>query len=101
MSFIQEIMDEAKMNANKEAKKIIVKSIQRVASETIFDNIRMITQYENHLLNLNAIHASNLTKDCLKRLLQANPNDRVSAEGNKTFNLLSECLKHPWFYNEE
>jgi len=33
MSYIQEIMDEAKLNANKEAKKIIVKSIQRVASE--------------------------------------------------------------------
>jgi ribonucrease Y len=38
MSFIQEIMDEAKMNANKEAKKIIVKSIQRVASETAIEN---------------------------------------------------------------
>jgi ribonuclease Y len=31
-------MDEAKMNANKEAKKIIVKSIQRVASETAIEN---------------------------------------------------------------
>jgi len=38
MSFIQEIMDEAKMTANKEAKKIIVKSIQRVASETAIEN---------------------------------------------------------------
>ncbi|MCX6227754.1 MAG: ribonuclease Y [Bacteroidia bacterium] len=38
MSFIQEIMDEAKMNANKKAKKIIVKSIQRVASETAIEN---------------------------------------------------------------
>ena len=38
MTFIQEIMDEAKMNANKEAKKIIVKSIQRVASETAIEN---------------------------------------------------------------
>jgi len=31
-------MDEAKMTANKEAKKIIVKSIQRVASETAIEN---------------------------------------------------------------
>ena len=38
MSYIQEIMDEAKMTANKEAKKIVVKSIQRVASETAIEN---------------------------------------------------------------
>ena len=31
-------MDEAKMTSNKEAKKIIVKSIQRVASETAIEN---------------------------------------------------------------
>ncbi len=38
MSYIQEIMDEAKMTANKEAKKIVVKSIQRIASETAIEN---------------------------------------------------------------
>jgi len=38
MSYIQEIMDEAKMTANKEAQKIVVKSIQRVASETAIEN---------------------------------------------------------------
>ncbi|HKM93243.1 MAG TPA: ribonuclease Y [Prolixibacteraceae bacterium] len=47
MSYIQEIMDEAKLNANKEAKKIIVKSIQRVASETAIENAVTIFNIEN------------------------------------------------------
>lgn len=38
MSFINDIMEEAKMTANKEAKKIIVQSIQRVATETAIEN---------------------------------------------------------------
>ncbi|MFV0468161.1 MAG: ribonuclease Y [Dysgonomonas sp.] len=33
-SYINEIMEEAKMTANKEAKKIVIQSIQRVATET-------------------------------------------------------------------
>jgi len=37
-SYVNEIMEEAKMAANKEAKKIIIKSIQRVASETAIEN---------------------------------------------------------------
>ncbi|MDE5551369.1 MAG: ribonuclease Y, partial [Bacteroidaceae bacterium] len=36
--YINEIMDEAKMTANKEAKKIVIQSIQRVASETAVEN---------------------------------------------------------------
>ena len=36
--YINEIMDEAKMTANKEAKKIIIQSIQRVGSETAGEN---------------------------------------------------------------
>jgi ribonuclease Y len=36
--YINEIMDEAKMTANMEAKKIVIKSIQRVASETAVEN---------------------------------------------------------------
>ena len=36
--YINEIMDEAKMTANKEAKKNIIQSIQRVASETAVEN---------------------------------------------------------------
>ena len=47
MSYIQEIMDEAKLNANKEAKKIIVKTIQRVASETAIENAVTIFNIEN------------------------------------------------------
>jgi ribonucrease Y len=38
MSMINEIVSEAKMTANKEAKKIVVQSIQRVAAETAIEN---------------------------------------------------------------
>ena len=38
MSYIQEIMDEAKMTAQQEAKKVVVKSIQRVATEVAIEN---------------------------------------------------------------
>jgi ribonuclease Y len=38
MSFINDIMEEAKMTANKEAKKIVVQSIQRIATETAIEN---------------------------------------------------------------
>ncbi|MDR0749516.1 MAG: ribonuclease Y [Tannerellaceae bacterium] len=37
-SFISEIVEEAKMTANKEAKKIVIQSIQRVATETAIEN---------------------------------------------------------------
>ena len=37
-SYINEIMDDAKMTANKEAKRIVIQSIQRVATETAFEN---------------------------------------------------------------
>lgn len=36
--YINEIMDEAKMTANKEAKRIVVQSIQRLATETAIEN---------------------------------------------------------------
>ena len=38
MSFINEILDEAKMTANKEAKRIVVQTIQRVATEHAIEN---------------------------------------------------------------
>lgn len=38
MSLINEIMDEARMTANKEAKKIVVQTIQRVATEAAIEN---------------------------------------------------------------
>ena len=37
-SYINDIMDEAKLTANKEAKRIVVQSIQRVATETSIEN---------------------------------------------------------------
>ena len=38
LSYINEIMEEAKMTANKEAKKIVVQTIQRVATEAAIEN---------------------------------------------------------------
>ena len=38
MSYINDILEEAKMTANKEAKKIVVQSIQRIATETAIEN---------------------------------------------------------------
>ncbi len=38
MSYINEIMEEAKMTANKEAKKVVVQTIQRVATEAAIEN---------------------------------------------------------------
>jgi ribonucrease Y len=38
MSYVNEILDEAKMTANKEAKRIVVQTIQRVAAETAIEN---------------------------------------------------------------
>jgi ribonuclease Y len=38
MSYINEIMDEAKMTAQKEAKRIVVNTIQRVATESAIEN---------------------------------------------------------------
>ncbi len=37
-SYINDIMEEAKMTANKEAKRIVIQSIQRVATETSIEN---------------------------------------------------------------
>ncbi|MBR0501925.1 MAG: ribonuclease Y [Paludibacteraceae bacterium] len=38
MSYVNEIMEEAKMTANKEAKRIVVQTIQRVATEAAIEN---------------------------------------------------------------
>lgn len=38
MAYVNEIMEDAKLNANKEAKRIIVQTIQRVATETAIEN---------------------------------------------------------------
>ena len=47
LSFINETMDEARLNANMEAKKVIIKTIQRVASEATVENAVSIFRIEN------------------------------------------------------
>lgn len=47
MSLINEIVDEAKMTANKEAKNIVIKTIQRVASETAIENAVTVFNIES------------------------------------------------------
>lgn len=47
MAFIKETMDEAKINANKEAKKIVIQSIQRLATETAIENSISVFHIEN------------------------------------------------------
>lgn len=38
LSYINDIMDDAKMTANKEAKRIVIQTIQRIATETAIEN---------------------------------------------------------------
>lgn len=47
MSYINEIMDEAKMTAQKEAKRIVINTIQRVATETAIENSVTVFHIEN------------------------------------------------------
>ncbi|MBQ0121354.1 MAG: ribonuclease Y, partial [Bacteroidales bacterium] len=46
-SYINDIMDDAKLTANKEAKRIIVETIQRVATETAIENAVTVFHIEN------------------------------------------------------
>jgi ribonucrease Y len=47
MSFVKEAMDEAKMTANKEAKRIVIQTIQRVATEHAVENSVSVFHIEN------------------------------------------------------
>jgi ribonuclease Y len=47
VAYINEIMEEARQTANKEAKKIVIKSIQRVATETSVENAVTIFHIES------------------------------------------------------
>ena len=47
MAYINDVMDEARMNATKEAKKIIIQSIQRLASETAVENAVSVFHIDN------------------------------------------------------
>ena len=46
-SYVNEIMDEAKLNANTQAKKIVIQTIQRVATETAIENSVSVFHIEN------------------------------------------------------
>ena len=46
-SYINEIMDEAKLNANQQAKKIVIQTIQRVATETAVENSVSVFHIDN------------------------------------------------------
>ena len=47
MAHIKEITEEAKMNANREAKKVVIQTIQRVASEQTIENAVSVFNIEN------------------------------------------------------
>lgn len=47
ISYVNEIMDEARMTASQEAKKLVVKTIQRVATETAIENAVSIFHIES------------------------------------------------------
>ena len=47
MSYIKDIMEEAKLTANKEAKKIVIQTIQRVATEHAVENAVTVFNIEN------------------------------------------------------
>ena len=47
MAYINDTMDEARLTANKEAKKIIIQSIQRIASETTVENAVTVFNIDN------------------------------------------------------
>ena len=46
-SYINEIMDDAKLTANKEAKRIVIQTIQRVATETAIENSVTVFHIDN------------------------------------------------------
>lgn len=46
-SYVNEIMDDAKLNANQRAKKIVIQTIQRVATETAIENSVSVFHIDN------------------------------------------------------
>ena len=47
MSYINDVMDEARMNASKEAKRVVINTIQRIAPETAIENAVTVFNIEN------------------------------------------------------
>lgn len=46
-TYVSEVMEEARMTANKEAKRIVIQSIQRIATETAIENSVTVFHIEN------------------------------------------------------
>lgn len=46
-AYVNEIMDRAKLNANQQAKKIVIQTIQRVATETAIENSVSVFHIDN------------------------------------------------------
>ena len=46
-SYVNEIMDDAKLNANQQAKKIVIQTLQRVATETAIENSVSVFHIDN------------------------------------------------------
>ncbi|MCL2098106.1 MAG: ribonuclease Y [Bacteroidales bacterium] len=47
MSYVNEVMDEARLNATKEAKRIVIQALQRVAQEATIENAVTVFHIEN------------------------------------------------------
>ncbi|MBR3566096.1 MAG: ribonuclease Y [Paludibacteraceae bacterium] len=47
MAYVNEVMEEARMNANLEAKKVVIKTIQRVATEAAIENSVTVFHIDN------------------------------------------------------
>ena len=71
-SYINDIMDDAKMSANREAKRIVIQTIQRVATETAIENSVTVFHIESDEIkgriigregrNIRALEAASMTR---------------------------------------
>ena len=67
-SYINDIMDDAKMTANKEAKRIVIQSIQRVATETAIENSVTVFHIESDEIKGRIIGRKVVISELSKRL---------------------------------
>lgn len=66
-SYINEIMDEAKLNANAQAKKIVIQTIQRVATETAIENSVSVFHIDNDEVKGRIMAVKDVTSELLKQ----------------------------------
>lgn len=76
-AYVNEIMDRAKLNANQQAKKIVIQTIQRVATETAIENSVSVFHIDNDEVkgriigregrNIRALEAARGRRDCRRR----------------------------------